>query len=173
VNAAGAAVRNSFTGNTHVWVADAVLKWSPNGNSTSRNFKLQGEYFRARQRGDLTFDASGAALTDFFRSAQWGWYAQAIYQFMPRWRVGYRYDALHRGTVDIGLVNSGAAAAGDFPVLAENNPSRNTAMLEFNPSEFSRLRLQLAADKSRVGVTDNQIFLQYIHSLGPHGAHRF
>jgi hypothetical protein len=46
-------------------------------------------------------------------------------------------------------------------------------MLEFNPSEFSRLRLQLAADKSRVGVTDNQVFLQYIHSLGAHGAHRF
>jgi hypothetical protein len=46
-------------------------------------------------------------------------------------------------------------------------------MLEFNPSEFSRLRLQLASDKSRLGATDNQIILQYIHSLGAHGAHRF
>jgi hypothetical protein len=96
-----------------------------------------------------------------------------VYQFMPRWRVGYRYDALRRGTVDVGAVNNGLATAGDFPLLAEHNPTRNTAMLEFNPSEFSRLRLQLAADKSRVGVTDNQIFLQYVHSLGPHGAHRF
>jgi hypothetical protein len=46
-------------------------------------------------------------------------------------------------------------------------------MLEFNPSEFSRLRLQLARDRSRPGVTDNQIFLQYIMSLGAHAAHAF
>jgi hypothetical protein len=46
-------------------------------------------------------------------------------------------------------------------------------MIEFNPSEFSRLRLQIAQDKSRMGATDNQIFVQYIYSLGPHGAHRF
>jgi hypothetical protein len=24
-----------------------------------------------------------------------------------------------------------------------------------------------------MGATDNQVFIQYIHSLGPHGAHRF
>ena len=44
---------------------------------------------------------------------------------------------------------------------------------DFNPSEFSRLRLQFASDKSRLGVTDNQVFLQYIMSLGAHGAHKF
>jgi hypothetical protein len=35
------------------------------------------------------------------------------------------------------------------------------------------LRLQLASDKSRAGVTDNQALIQYIFSLGAHGAHRF
>jgi hypothetical protein len=174
LDSAGAAVTNSFTGRSRVWIVDGVLKWAPNGNATQTNFKLQGEYFRAKQDGDLTFDTAGVGLTDFLRLAQSGWYAQGIYQFMPRWRVGYRYDALHRGNVDIGVVASGAGPTlADFPTLAEHNPTRNTAMLEFNPSEFSRFRLQFAADKSRVGVTDNQIFLQYIHSLGPHGAHRF
>ncbi|MDB5901868.1 MAG: hypothetical protein JWM26_746 [Betaproteobacteria bacterium] len=173
VNAAGAAVTNSFTGRSRVWIVDGVLKWSPNGNSTYTNVKLQGEYFRARQDGDFTFDQAGAALTDGLRLAQSGWYAQSVYQFLPRWRVGYRYDALSRGTVNIGVVTSGAATLADFPALAVHNPTRNTAMLDFNPSEFSRLRLQLAADKSRLGATDNQILLQYIHSLGPHGAHRF
>ena len=174
VDSTGAGVTNSFTGRSRVWVVDGVLKWAPNGNATRTNLKLQGEYFRAKQRGDFTFDQAGAALTDYLRTAQSGWYAQAAYQFMPRWRVGYRYDALRRGSVNIGVVDNGAGPAlADFPALALHNPTRNTAMLEFNPSEFSRLRLQLAADKSRVGVTDNQIFLQYIHSLGPHGAHRF
>lgn len=174
VSSAGRPVTNTFTGTSRLWVLDGVLKWAPNGNATRTNLKLQGEYFRAKQRGDFTFDQAGAALTDYLRTAQSGWYAQGVYQFMPRWRVGYRYDALRRGSVNIGVVDTGAGPAlADFPALALHNPSRNTAMLEFNPSEFSRLRLQLAADKSRVGVTDNQIFLQYIHSLGPHGAHRF
>jgi hypothetical protein len=58
-------------------------------------------------------------------------------------------------------------------VLTNYSPTRNTAMVDFSLSEFSRLRLQLAADKSRLGATDNQFIVQYIHSLGPHGAHKF
>ena len=58
-------------------------------------------------------------------------------------------------------------------LLTDYNPSRNTVMLDWSASEFSRLRLQLAADKSRAGVTDNQVLLQYIFSLGAHGAHTF
>ena len=64
-------------------------------------------------------------------------------------------------------------SAADFPVLADHNPSRNTAMIDWSPSEFSRIRLQAASDKSRIGVTDRQIFVQYIYSLGAHGAHKF
>jgi hypothetical protein len=33
--------------------------------------------------------------------------------------------------------------------------------------------LQFAQDKSMQGVTDNQFTLQYIMSLGAHGAHKF
>jgi hypothetical protein len=33
--------------------------------------------------------------------------------------------------------------------------------------------LQFAQDKSRQNVTDNQLVLQYIFSLGAHGAHKF
>jgi hypothetical protein len=58
-------------------------------------------------------------------------------------------------------------------VLTNHSPSRNTVMIDWSPSEFSRLRVQYAADKSRIGVTDNQIIVQYILSLGAHGAHRF
>ena len=52
-------------------------------------------------------------------------------------------------------------------------PRKNTLMLDFNPSEFSRFRLQLAQDRSRQGLKDNQIFLQYQMSLGAHGAHGY
>ena len=46
-------------------------------------------------------------------------------------------------------------------------------MADYSWSEFSRLRLQYAHDKSMQGITDNQVTLQYIMSLGAHGAHKF
>ena len=60
-----------------------------------------------------------------------------------------------------------------LPILAGYNPTRQSAMLDWSPSEFSRLRLQFARDKSMLGVTDDQWTLQYIMSLGSHGAHSF
>ena len=93
---------------------------------------------------------------------------------MPRWRVGYRYDRLDSGHGRrIGLVDSGASTAADFPLLAAYNPTRNTLMVDWSPSEFSRFRLQFARDKSRAGRDRQPVFLQYIMSLGAHGAHRF
>ena len=37
----------------------------------------------------------------------------------------------------------------------------------------SRLRLQFARDEARPGEPDNQVFLQYIMSLGAHAGHTF
>jgi hypothetical protein len=177
-------VNNSFNGNSNLWVLDGVLKWAPNGNATDTNFKLQGEYFRRSEDGNLTYNTANVAdtanavpargiLNDSLRSAQSGWYGQGVYQFMPMWRVGYRYDRLNSGTVKLGLVDSGALSVNDFPMFAKNDATRNTLMFDFSPSEFSRLRLQFASDRSRLGATDNQVFLQYIASLGAHGAHKF
>jgi hypothetical protein len=35
------------------------------------------------------------------------------------------------------------------------------------------VRLQFARDKARLGVSDNQLMLQYQMSLGAHGAHSY
>ena len=51
-------------------------------------------------------------------------------------------------------------------------PRRASAMLEYNTSEFGRFRLQYNRDWSR-GTADDQAILQYIISLGAHGAHIF
>lgn len=177
----GDTVTNTFDGKTRMWVVDGVLKWAPRGDARSTHFKLQGEYFRVRQTGSLTYDDTaqaapqfGTAFTDTFRAVQSGWYTQAVWQFMPRWRVGYRYDRLNYGSMAIGIVDNGLGpTAGDFALLAPHSPSRNTAMLDFSPSEFSRFRLQFARDESRFGPRDNVLMLQYIHSLGAHGAHKF
>ena len=43
-------------------------------------------------------------------------------------------------------------------------------MVDFSLSEFSRIRLQLAEDKSRQASTDRQVFVQYLMSIGAHAA---
>lgn len=165
-DAFGSMVGNAFTGRSRVLVLDGVWKWAPNGNATRTNFKLQGEYVRSTRSGNLTYDVSGANVTDAYQATQSGWYLQGVYQFMPNWRVGVRTERLNAGRPDYG-VNAASLNTSSY------RPSKNTLMLDYNPSEFSRVRLQFAQDRSRAGLPDNQVFLQYQMSLGAHGGHSY
>jgi hypothetical protein len=160
-----------------MWGVDFVWKWAPDGNSKARNFKFQAEYFQRKENGQLEYDADNVSLfgtqSGTYSSKQNGWYAQAIYQFMPRWRFGVRYDRLDSGTLDYAPVVNGALPREELQLLRAHEPKRTTAMVDFSPSEFSRFRLQFARDEARFDETDNQVVLQYIMSLGAHGAHRF
>ena len=146
-----------FTGDSHLTIADLIWKWAPGGNPFSTNFKFQAEYLHREEQGlfdDLPYSGK-----------QDGWYVQGVYQFMPRWRVGYRYDQVRADDV-------GPDLAGSVLDNLGRTPRRNTLMVDFSNSEFSRLRLQYTRDETQPGV-DNQWFLQYIMSLGAHGAHQF
>jgi hypothetical protein len=164
-NAAGASVNDVFNGNTRVWVLDGIWKWAPDGNATRTNFKLQGEYLRSTRDGNLLYDIGGANAFGGYTVTQSGWYLQGIYQFMPRWRVGLRTERLDPGTPEFGLDSAA--------LFTSYRPRKNSLMVDFNPSEFSRIRLQFAQDRAREGYIDNQIFLQYQMSLGAHGAHSY
>ena len=166
LDALGASVTNNFTGNNKIWLADFVWKWAPNGNSTNTSLKLQGEYMHRNEKGDLTYDVNNLANTSRYTATQDGWYIQGVYKFLPYWRTGLRYDRLDNGSVDYGLNATNLANA-------NYNPQRISWMVDYNPSEFSRIRLQLSQDKSRQEATDNQLFLQYQMSLGAHGAHKY
>ena len=162
----------AFSGRSRTWLADFVWKWAPDGNPRQRNVIFAAEYFDRDEDGDLLCQDDSAAggaclgLTDRYDSAQSGGYAQALYQFMPRWRTGLRYDRLDSGSVDLG-------ANGAFFDAVDFDPSRWSLMTDYSPSEFSRFRLQFARDKSFQDDPDNQLILQYILSIGAHGAHKF
>lgn len=162
----GTTVTSDFTGSTRVWVLDGVWKWAPGGNATRTSFKLQGEYLRSTRKGSLVYDVGQTDSAGAYRSTQSGWYVQGIYQFMPAWRLGLRTEQLDAGTPDYGL------NAGNF-ALSEDKPRKNSLMVDFSASEFSRVRLQFAQDRSRAGVVDRQILLQYQMSLGAHRAHGY
>lgn len=161
-------VTDSFTGNSKTGGLDFIWKYAPNGNLRETNLKLQAEFFRRTEDGLLTYDTAGANITDTYTNTQSGWYAQAVYQFMPRWRIGIRRDRLNPGMAQVGALNA-ANVISDYGYT----PQRGTLMLDYSPSEFSRIRLQLARDESRQNLPDRQAFVQYIMSLGAHGAHQF
>jgi hypothetical protein len=170
----GAPVLNAFTGSSRTWAVDAVLKWRPYGDVSRRELKLQSEYFDREEKGQLAFDTEGLGLSDSYRSKQSGWYVQGVYQFQPRWRAGVRYDSLDSGTARIGLVDSGALSPESFPALLAGDPERVSLMLDWSPSEFSRIRAQYAWDEARDdGERDRQFRLQYIYGIGAHAAHKY
>ena len=173
LNAAGEDVTNVFSGTTRMWIADAKMKWTPTGDTKRRYFELQGEFMQRDQDGDLGYIDSVGELDGSYDADQYGWYLQGVFQFLPRWRFGARYDYLDSGDTEIGLVNDGTLSADDFSILLPGTPKRTTVMFDWSPSEFSRLRAQYAWDEASAGPTDEQFFLQYIHSLGAHGAHKF
>jgi hypothetical protein len=162
-----APVNTAFSGDSKTWMADFVWKWAPLGNPTVNNFKFAAELFRREENGNLNCVGGlcGAGSLGAYQATQYGGYAQAVYQFMPYWRVGYRYDLLNPGSPDY-LGTSDLSHPGF-------KPSRHSLMVDYSPSEFTRLRLQYTRDLSIIGQDDNQWYVQYIFSLGTHGAHTF
>jgi len=159
----------SFSGDSKINALDLVYKWAPNGNPNKQNFKFQFEYFDRSEDGVVTMLNSGPPeeITTYDGN-QNGWYAQAIYQFIPNWRTGLRYDQLdsdNKGSDNDVLAEAGLDNEG-------HTPKRYSTMLEWVPSEFSRVRLQFNHDKS-YEETDNQVILQYTHSLGSHASHQY
>jgi len=153
---------NHFTGKVKMAIADLVWKWAPNGNPYRNNFKAQGALFWQNQDGVFT-PAGGSGLN--YDKDQLGWYLQGVYQFIPRWRLGLRYAQLYTD-------NPGPAFDGTELDPLGHTPRHYSAMLDWSPSEFSRLRMQYNRDGVQAKAA-NEIFFQYIMSLGAHGAHEF
>ena len=151
-----------FSGDTDMMIADFVWKWSPNGNWKQKNFILQSEYMWRQEDGNYLLP-DGSLLP--YDNDQNGWYIQAIYQPFPQWRFGARYDMLSSD-------NPGSVFAGTDLEPRGSDPKRFSIMADWSNSEFSRLRFQYTRDESGL-VNDDQWGLQYIHSIGAHGAHIF
>ena len=155
---------------------DFVYKWAPRGNSKRINFKFQAEYFVRDEKGrsELT-EGVNFAEADYSGDQQ-GFYLQSVYQFMPAWRVGLRYDRLKADNTITNFVNGGID---QDEYLEESglgteakDPERVSVMVDYSPSHFSRLRLQYSElDNGR--EQNDMLMLQYIMSLGAHGAHKY
>jgi len=147
-----------FTGNTDLVILDGKLQWSPKGNTTEEYLVLQGEYMRRFQDG--TFNEITYSGEDN------GFYIEGIYKFARGWRTGYRFAQLSPETM-IPLALEGTLVDG-----LGQKPKTHSFMIDWSRNEFSTLRIQFTRENSRL-VTDNRFFIQYIMSIGAHGAHNF
>jgi hypothetical protein len=154
-----------FTGDTNLYAADVRYAWAPGGNSREHELTLQAEYFWRGEDGAYEDVDSGVGPIAFNGDST-GWYAQSVYKFRRQWRAGYRYSRLHAPEVPKGLMAS-ALDSGGF------DPDAHAVMVDWTNSEFSRLRLQYNREEAARGLTDNQFLVQYIMSIGAHGAHKF
>src|SRR5713101_679113 len=135
------------------------------GESASYRVGLSYLHTSAKDRTTNDVDGSGARVTDIFSGTDNTYIAEGVYQFMPQWRVGVRYDQVQANSL-------GPTFAGTTLDNLGATPRRYTAMIDYSTSEFGRFRLQYENDHSRP-QTANEFILQYIVSLGAHGAHQY
>jgi hypothetical protein len=146
-------------GDTVLYGLEFTYKWRP---SRWRSFILQSEYLYRHQTGDLTDTV--ALTTDSLKRDQDGFYVQALYQ-INRWRIGVRFDRM-------AIFQDEVVRAGE-KINYSGQPYRATGALEFNPTEFSRIRLQYNYDKSNPNKENQEVFLQFLIAVGAHGAHAY
>ena len=165
-----------LNGEVDVVGIDFVYKWAPRGNAKNTNFKLQAEYFVKNEQADVEFSEGTNSAEASLDGEQKGFYIQGVYQFMPAWRVGLRYDQLEADNSITNFINSGID---EEEFLEESglgtagNPKKSSVMLDYSPSHFSRIRLQYSQLDNGLEETNDIFTLQYTVSLGSHGSHTF
>jgi uncharacterized coiled-coil protein SlyX len=149
---------SDFTGDTTLYGLELTYKWKP---TKYQGFKLQSEYLYRTQSGNLTETGSTQRLD----RNQDGLYIQGVYLW-NRWEFGARYDTLSLFKDDYILAGTQQDQG--------RKPWRITGMADYTFSEFSLLRLQYNHDESAVtGKPNDELFLQFIFTIGAHPAHQF
>lgn len=158
----------NFKGSSDLYIAHLKYDWSPDGNNLQRELILQGEYFWRKENGEYaSFDENGVLRNSANLSGnQSGWYGEAVYKFLPKWRAGYRYSELNANKVLLAL---SATTLNSRDLSA----SANSYMIDFTNSEFSRIRFQYDNAKLIAGDNNETFTLQYIMVIGAHPAHKF
>jgi hypothetical protein len=137
-------------GSSHSWLAGlSHLEQDQGSRLSSAHFVWKWTPDGNWKQETFIFQAEYFENRDF--DTETGWYAQAVYQPFQRWRFGGRMDSLD---------------------LVADDPRRYSVMLDWSNSEFSRLRLQFTRNDGGFDNA-NEWGLQYIHSIGAHGAHAF
>lgn len=150
----------AFAGTTSIAGADLSLRWFIDSYN---ELSWQTE-FLFRHLGGQSYDDNGSSAMEKNQS---GLYSQLLWRFGQQWRTGVRLDLLTQNqTISAGTSSNGPSML-----------PRYAAMVEYLPSEFTRLRLQYELDQSRfadgAGQSVHGLYLNLNLAMGAHGAHQF
>jgi hypothetical protein len=146
---------HAFAGKTKLYGFDLTAKYMID---SYRDISFQGEYLYRDQKGTkYEYDSAGDLETDELKKKQGGFYTQLVFKFDRRWRAGVQYNLINKNDV--------------------SNLPAYYAMLEYSPTEFSRIRFQVGQNRAFFHdgkrETVNEFILQFNFVIGAHGAHPF
>jgi len=91
---------------------------------------------------------------------QAGYYTQLIYDRDSNWEFGVRYDAINKNSTN-----------------QPDDLKKYSAIAQYKPFEFTKLRLQLNHDKSKsfgsIRRDEKKVMLEFLVETGSHGSHAF
>ncbi|MDH5327449.1 MAG: hypothetical protein OEZ68_01360 [Gammaproteobacteria bacterium] len=154
-------------GETDVTGFDLAYTMAPNGMGKTGEISLRFEYFIRDENGGLHYDADGGGVNMVmadYDGEQTGYYLDAIYSFMPSWRVGLRWESLEADNTLSNVVEMGTAVEDDTGMHAHEPSERMTLMVDVDSSPSSKVRLQYMSDESG-HMGEDRIYMQYLVSL--------
>ncbi len=159
---------------SNLYGVDLFAKYRPLRNNPYQEVMVQSEFM---YRDAETPDEN---LKD------WGFYAQLIYRFAKRWNVGVRYGMTDtdtpvqeeeeleiepEGVLSVARNEEGEEEEEMLGLLGR--AYRISPMLTFNPTEYSRIRLQYDYLNQNYDANQHALYLQFQYSIGAHGSHPF
>jgi hypothetical protein len=160
-------------GYTNIYGADLKLTWRPSDSFRGWPFVLwESEAMKRDYKADRFFDDSDPDnIIDLPRETlrDWGLYTQLLYGFTHGWAAGLRYEYATGGGESV-LTFDGR----------RNDPFRDdrhrvSPLLVWQPSEFSRIRLQYNYDRAdHLESTDaHSVWLGVEFLYGKHPVHKY
>jgi len=156
-------------GDTKIFGANLNIKYLI---FSDQDVTFQTEYLYRMMSGDFYFRENDTTVVkDNLDQKQSGLYTQLVFKYSKNWKVGIRYDALVQNDIEHNTVRQDNPTS--FPQI--------TGMIEYNPTEFSRLRLEYIHDRTKYLATENgftqktsnTILFEVNLVIGAHGAHSF
>jgi hypothetical protein len=167
-------------GRTRIFGTDLVVKWRP--LQTDRGWPYltwESEFLYRDYRADDfsgCIDADGGCrplLLSDRRLLDWGFYTQLLWGFHRGWATGLRYEYAGGHGEDFDEQSEVLVGRANDPY--RSNRHRLSPLLEFSPSEFSRLRVQYNYDHvtwlDHASVHSAWAGVEFL--IGSHAAHRY
>jgi len=153
-------------GDTQVYGVDFTFKWRPVANERGTPYVIsQTEVMYRNFDAEEADDGAGGTLPASTLE-DYGFYSQLLYAWKPRWRAGVRLEYAS---------GSGESVDGSASDPFRDDRYRLSPLVEFLPSEFSRIRLQYNYDDAE-HLDDgdaHSVWTGFEYLIGSHSAHRY